>query len=101
MHVRRSKLRSGLRLGDRLMELQLQFGYGMMEHCRSLLSRWQGGTVILSPRDLTDEQLVRFSSSLTSISNSRLLLDPQFYLPHANHDRLCSHDYWPGNYQTG
>ncbi|MBX9951141.1 MAG: hypothetical protein K2Y39_18375, partial [Candidatus Obscuribacterales bacterium] len=28
-------------------------------------------------------------------------LDPQFYMPHADHSRLCSHDYWPANYQTG
>lgn len=29
------------------------------------------------------------------------MLDPQFYLPHADHERLCSHDYWPTSYQTG
>jgi hypothetical protein len=83
------------------MELQLQFGYGMMEHCRTLLTQWQGGTVILSPRDLTDEQLGRFSASLHEIGGTGLLLDPQFYLPHADHERLCSHHYWPTEYQTG
>jgi hypothetical protein len=83
------------------MELQLQFGYGMMEHCRTLLSQWNGGTVILSPRDLTDEQLARFSTSVLSITGATLLLDPQFYLPHADHERLCSHEYWPADYQTG
>jgi hypothetical protein len=83
------------------MELQLQFGYGMMEHCRTLLSRWQGGSVILSPRDLTDEQLQRFSATTHNIAGTHLLLDPQFYLPHADHERLCSHNYWPQNYQTG
>ena len=83
------------------MELQLQFGYGMMEHCRTLLSRWGGGLVILSPRDLTDDQLQRFSTSTRSIPGTRLVLDPQFYLPHADHERLCSHAYWPEQYQTG
>src|ERR1035441_5985411 len=83
------------------MELVLQFGYGMMEHCRTLLNQWQGGTVILSPRDLTDEQLGRFSASIRDIQDARLLLDPQFYLPHADHERLCSHAYWPAEYQTG
>jgi hypothetical protein len=29
------------------------------------------------------------------------LLDPQFYLPHADHERLCSHEYWPQEYETG
>ena len=83
------------------MELVLQFGYGMMEHCRTLLNQWQGGTIILSPRDLTDEQLTRFSASIRDIQDARLLLDPQFYLPHADHERLCSHAYWPTEYQTG
>ena len=27
-------------------------------------------------------------------------LDPQFYLPHSDHKRLCSHDYWPKDYET-
>ena len=35
------------------MELHLQFGFGMMEHCRHLLTEWGSGTVVLSPRDLT------------------------------------------------
>jgi hypothetical protein len=49
------------------MELYLQFGYGMMEHCRTLLRSWEGGSVILSPRDLTDDQLVRFGSDIRDI----------------------------------
>lgn len=83
------------------MELQLQFGFGMMEHCRVLLSRWGGGTVILSPRDLTPEQLGRFATSILDLGNTRVLVDPQFYVPHADHERLCSHEFWPANYQTG
>jgi hypothetical protein len=39
------------------MELFLQFGFGMMEHCRVLVDEWGGGTVILSPRDLNETQL--------------------------------------------
>jgi hypothetical protein len=83
------------------MELYLQFGYGMMEHCRHLISAWGGGTAVLSPRDLNDDQLARLASDITAISNGRVLLDPQFYLPHADHERLCSHSYWPSDYQTG
>lgn len=83
------------------MDLYLQFGYGMMEHCRTLVTRWNGGTVILSPRDLTDEQLGRLGASIRSLPGGQLWLDPQFYLPHADHERLCSHAYWPQNYQTG
>lgn len=83
------------------MELGLQFGYGMMEHCRNLVGAWGGGTVVLSPRDLNDDQLSRLSSSLRELPNSSSLLDPQVYLPHADHERLCSHAYWPAEYQTG
>lgn len=83
------------------MELNLQFGYGMMEHCRALLTSWNGGTVILSPRDLNDEQLERMARLIGGIPNGQLLLDPQFYLPHADHERLCAHAFWPSNYQTG
>jgi hypothetical protein len=82
------------------MELKLQFGYGMMEHCRHLISSWSGGTAILSPRDLTSDQLVRLSKSLSSTPQGKVLLDPQFYLPYADHDRLCQHSYWPESYST-
>ena len=83
------------------MELSLQFGWGMMEHCRALLTLWNGGTAILSPRDLNAEQLERLAGAINGISNSYTLLDPQFYLPHADHERLCAHDFWPSNYETG
>lgn len=83
------------------MELHLQFGYGMMEHCRALLSLWEGGIVILSPRDLDGDQLKRLAESINALPGGRCLLDPQFYLPHADHERLCSHSYWPDEYQTG
>lgn len=83
------------------MQLHLQFGYGMMEHCRSLISSWNGGTAILSPRDLDDEQLGRIAGSINALPGGSCLLDPQFYLPHADHERLCSHAYWPDEYETG
>jgi len=83
------------------MDLYLQFGYGMMEHCRHLFGSWNGGTAILSPRDLTDTQLRQLSEDLLSIDGGNVLLDPQFYLPYADHERLCAHDYWPNDYETG
>lgn len=83
------------------MELSLQFGYGMMEHCRHLLASWGGGGVILSPRDLSDRQLRTLAEDISKIAGTRLFLDPQFYLPHADHERLCSHEYWPSNYESG
>lgn len=82
------------------MELYLQFGSGMMEHCRHLITSWGGGTAVLSPRDLDAEQLPRFSASINGIDGGNILIDPQFYLPHADHERLCSHDYWPDDYAS-
>lgn len=83
------------------MELFLQFGFGMMEHCRHLLTSWHGGTVVLSPRDLNPKQLETLAEEVTKIRGGKVLLDPQFYVPHADHDRLCSHEYWPDDFASG
>lgn len=82
------------------MELLLQFGYGMMDHSRTLTTAWGGGTTILSPRDLNESQLRRLARDLAATNGGRVLLDPQFYLPHADHERLCAHSYWPAEYDT-
>jgi len=100
MQVFNSKWSLRLAIGRHLMEMFLQFGYGMMEHCRSLVSEWGGGTVILSPRDLKPNQLVSLAASVCT-GGGTVLLDPQFYLPYADHDRLVSHDYWPNGYDSG
>lgn len=81
------------------MDLYLQFGYGMMSLCKDLIKKWNGGTVVLSPRDLSKSQMDKFSRELSSI-NGRVVIDPQFYLPHANHGRLTSHEFWPNDYNT-
>jgi hypothetical protein len=83
------------------MELYLQFGFGMMEHSLHLLSSWGGGTVILSPRDLEPIQVQSFGAKVLKLKNGRILFDPQFYLPHADHARLTKHSYWPKQYDTG
>jgi quinol monooxygenase YgiN len=82
------------------MELFLQFGYGMMEHCRHLVRSWAGGTVILSPRDQSREQLERLSDEIRAMPGGHVLLDPQFYIPRSDHHRLTAHEYWPDAYQT-
>jgi hypothetical protein len=101
MQVSKFKVRPRVTGREYIMELQLQFGYGMMDHSRSLVSAWGGGTVILSPRDLSPEQLERLATEIGDVPQGKVLLDPQFYLPHADHERLTSHDYWPSNYSTG
>jgi hypothetical protein len=101
MFVRRWTMPLRLRSGRTLMELHLQFGFGMMEHCRHLLTEWGGGTVVLSPRDLNDKQLRALAAEVAGIEGGKTLLDPQFYVPHADHDRLCSHSFWPANFASG
>ncbi len=81
------------------MELYLQFGYGMMGLCRHFIERWKGGTVILSPRDLTGEQIQRLGKEIIE-RGGRTLVDPQFYDPRSTHYRLIDHDYWPGDFNT-
>ncbi len=71
-----------------------------MEHCRTLLSSWGGGSVILSPRDLTDQKLASFGGELLDIPGVDLIIDPQFYLPNSDHKKLCDHAYWPTDYAT-
>jgi hypothetical protein len=82
-----------------LMELYLQFGWGMMKHCRVLCEEWGGTTVILSPRDLEPQQITRIAEDIEERGGD-VLLDPQFYLPRADHSRLVSHQYWPEDYDT-
>jgi len=81
------------------MELYLQFGHGMMDHCKQLIKQWNTGTVILSPRDLTAEQIGHFSQKLQNTGGATLL-DPQLYDPRADHHRLIKHSYWPQSYST-
>lgn len=98
MDTRRGRYAWAYGAGDRLMELVLQFGYGMMAHSRALLADWGGGAVILSPRDLSPDQLQRLSADVRRLAG-RPLLDPQFYLPHADHERLRSHAFWSGEFE--
>jgi len=57
------------------MELHLQFGFGMMEHCRHLLTEWGGGAVVLSPRDLNDRQLRSLANDVAEIDGGRSYFD--------------------------
>lgn len=82
------------------MEFNLQFGYGMMAHSRELIERWSGGTVVLSPRDLSADQITRLSSELADLG-ATVLIDPQLYLPHKVHERLAEHEFWPADYDSG
>lgn len=90
-----------IHFGRFVVKLHLQFGFGMMQHCRHLIESWSGGTVVLSPRDLNAQQLLKLAGDINCLKGGKVLLDPQFYLPHADHERLCSHDYWPTDFVSG
>lgn len=81
------------------MDLYIQFGFGMMKMSKNLIQKWGGGSVILSPRDMDYAQMTKFSSEIGK-HNGKVVIDPQFYLPRANHDRLVAHSFWPNDYQT-
>lgn len=74
------------------MQMFLQFGHGMMGHTRELLGCWGGGAVVLSPRDLTGQQLQRMAQDVTRIGGEALL-DPQCFSTDADHYRLVTHSY--------
>ncbi len=81
------------------MDLYLQFGYGMLAHSQRLIKLWGSGAVILSPRDLSPTSIVRTAAGLRR-AGAVLGIDPQFYLPRADHPCLVKHEYWPGDFDT-
>ena len=81
------------------MDLYLQAGSKMMIHNLELISKWGSGTVILSPKDMTREQILTHSEKVTK-NNGSVIFDPQFYIPRTMHEKLIEHPYWPSNYQT-
>lgn len=82
------------------MELYLQFGSGMMGLDLELAEHWGEIVAILSPRDLDSDQIVRHSLELKA-NGSSSMIDPQFFLPRADHHRLTAHEYWPEDFDTG
>lgn len=81
------------------MDLYLQLGHGMMGYCEELITIWGEGTVILSPRDLTEEQTEKFSTKLHKI-NGHTLFDPQYYNPRAEHYKLKEWSHWFDEFDT-
>jgi hypothetical protein len=81
------------------MDLLLQMGHGMKNHCVELVSSWGGGTAILSPKDMTIEQMQNISDQLQQ-KKGMVLMDPQFYYPHSLNKNLQTHPFWPEIYDT-
>ena len=81
------------------MKLTLQFGHGMMEHCRHLIEKWGEGDVIFSPRDMTETQIENLANDIVD-RGGKIIIDPQFYDPRGDHHGLVKHDYWPDSFTT-
>lgn len=74
------------------MQLYLQFGHGMLNHTKTLLESWGGGGVILSPRDLRVDQLIKAGQAVAKLNlDCEVLLDPQCFAHDADHHRLMTH----------
>jgi len=82
------------------MELYIQMGHGMQGICKDLSAYWGGATVILSPRDIKESSLQKFSQDLRK-QNGNVLLDPQIYTPRKQHKNLEKYSYWPQSGITG
>jgi len=81
------------------MELFLQMGYQMKTHSLELLSKWGGGTVILSPKNMTLNQMKSIVNNIQQ-RNGSVLIDPQFYMPRTSQEKLHLHSFWPQDYDT-
>ena len=74
------------------MELYFQFGYGMKKIATDLSKDWGGATAILSPRDMSPEQLIKWRKDFEK-ANVKTLFDPQCYFPKSQHKGLQKYDY--------
>lgn len=81
------------------MDLYLQFGYGMKNIVIELNKEWGNVKVILSPRDITPNQLTKWSKDFQK-NNVECLFDPQCYFPKSNHKNLTQYDYWNSSLST-
>ncbi|NBH83363.1 hypothetical protein D7X88_11480 [bacterium C-53] len=81
------------------MDLYLQFGHGMKQIAIDLSREWKGTTVILSPRDISPEQLRTWKGGFDK-AGVKTLFDPQFYYPKSNHPGLLKYKYWDASFGT-
>lgn len=74
------------------MDLYLQFGYGMKKIAIDLSKDWGGTTVILSPRDISPDQIKKWRKDFEK-ANVKTLFDPQCYFPKSQHKGLQKYEY--------
>lgn len=64
-----------------------------------LSKKWSGTSVILSPRDMTPEQLTVWSKDFEK-AGVKCYFDPQCYCPKGEQKRLVQYSYWDCNLNT-
>lgn len=75
------------------MELLLQMGYGMQALSIEMITKWGGGTAILSPVNTKPDKVVSLSKKIQKVGGS-VLFDPQMFYPKNAHNKLKEYDYW-------
>lgn len=81
------------------MELYLQFGHGMKNLSIELSKKWGGLTTILSPRDMSPQQMLNWCKDFKK-NNVKCLFDPQCYCPKSEQKNLIQYSYWDKNMRT-
>lgn len=81
------------------MELYFQLGYGMKKIAIDLGKDWGGATAILSPRDMSPDQLVKWKDDFKK-ANINTLFDPQCYFPKSIHKGLQKYSYFDNSLVT-
>lgn len=81
------------------MDLFLQFGHGMKTLTLDLSKKWNGASVILSPRDMTPSQLTTWSKEFEK-RGVQCYFDPQCYCPKSEQKRIIQYSYWDCNLNT-
>ena len=64
-----------------------------------LSKKWNGASVILSPRDIDQNQLKKWSKEFKK-EGVKCFFDPQCYCPKTEQKRLIQYDYWDCNLNT-
>ena len=76
------------------MELYIQMGHNTQSLALEYLDYFGDGTLILSPMNIAQNSLGRYSVDVHK-KNGKLLLDPQLYYPRKYQKRLAKYKYWP------
>ena len=76
------------------MDLYLQMGHGMQDMSVTMIKRWGGGTVLISPVNVAPSKLSALSGKIQKVGGD-VLFDPQLFYPKDGNSNLTKYSYWP------